>query len=81
MPNSGSSYLHGLQGLELHSCRTGDGALLDVQILYFYIAYLNHTGDPGVLPSVPLAVLLLILSVAAAFAAVSYRAFLRQRLR
>jgi len=52
-----------------------------IQILYFYIAYLNHTGDPGVLPSVPLAVLLLILTVAATFAAISYRAFRQQRLR
>ncbi len=47
-----------------------------IQLLYFYIAYLNWTDDPQRLPSVPVMILVLIVALGAAFAAVSYRAFL-----
>ncbi len=50
-----------------------------IQLLYFYIAYLNWVEYSRHLPSVPLAILFLIGAVALAFAAVSYRAFLRNR--
>jgi hypothetical protein len=49
-----------------------------IQVFYFYISYLNWTGGADWLPSMPLAVLLLILAVALAFAAISYRTFLRR---
>ena len=48
-----------------------------IQLLYFYIAYLNWTDNPQHLPSVPVAILVLIAAVGAVFAGVSYRAFLR----
>ena len=52
-----------------------------IQLLYFYIAFLNWlNGSPLLdrLPSVPLAIVLLLLANAAAFALFSYRAFLHE---
>lgn len=49
-----------------------------VQLLYFYIAYLNWIEDPelaGRLPSAPVAILILLLALAAAFTAHAYRDF------
>lgn len=49
-----------------------------IQLFYFYIAYLNwlvHSELRSHLPSVPLALLLLLCSVAIAFVAVTYRGF------
>jgi len=51
-----------------------------IQLLYFYIAFLNWLDGALLLdrlPSVPSAILLLLLAISAAFALVSYRAFLR----
>ena len=48
-----------------------------IQTLYFYIAYLNWIADHRHLPSVPLAILFLIVTIAVAFVSVSYHAFLR----
>ena len=50
-----------------------------IQLLYFYIAYLNWTDDPQRLPSVPVMILVLIVALAATFAAVSYRAYAGRR--
>ena len=51
-----------------------------IQLLYFYIAFLNWLDGSLLLdrlPSIPLAIVLLLLAIATAFALVSYRAFLR----
>jgi len=49
-----------------------------IQLLYFYIAWWNWVDDPGLLPSVPVAILLLILFLAAAFVVLTYRAATRE---
>ena len=49
-----------------------------IQFLYLYIAYLNWLGDavrPGFLPSVPAAILLLIVSLLILLVTATYRAF------
>ncbi len=53
-----------------------------IQLLYFYIAFLNWLDGSLLLdrlPSVPLAIVLLLLAITVAFAVVSYQAFLRER--
>jgi hypothetical protein len=49
-----------------------------INLLYFYIAYLNWVDDPeafAYLPSIPVSLLLLVSTLAALFAALTYRAF------
>ena len=49
-----------------------------IQLLYFYIAFLNWLDGAPILhrlPSVPLAIVLLLLGISTAFALVSYRGF------
>ena len=53
-----------------------------IQLLYFYIAYLNWVEEPDLLihlPSVPAAILILIISLSIAFVAITYRAFATAR--
>lgn len=49
-----------------------------IQLLYFYIAYLNWNGGQerlSYLPSFPLAIILVLVFLAVAFVSVTYRSF------